>query len=141
MMTSDRNKIVLTILLVFASPEILLSVARQWGNYPKSLNSIYLMKHSWITALCDSMGKSKYLDSLEDSVCLWSYMIRLGVALEPVCLIIETCVLGAVGILLVINSYRCTKRYETKVSQSILLTAYTFCMPIVMMCYYYMVLH
>lgn len=110
-------------------------------NYPKSLNSIYLMKHSWITALCDSMGKSKYLDSLEDSVCLWSYMIRLGEALEPVCLIIETCVLGAVGILLVINSHRCTKRYETKVSQSILLTAYTFCMPIVMMCYYYMVLH
>lgn len=32
MMTSDRNKIVLTILLVFASPEILLSVARQWGT-------------------------------------------------------------------------------------------------------------
>ena len=87
------------------------------------------------------MGKSKYLDSLEDSVCLWSYMIRLGEALERVCLIIDTCVLGVVGILLVINSYRCTKRYETKVSQSILLTAYTFCMPIVMMCYYYMVLH
>lgn len=111
------------------------------NNYPKSLNSIYLMKHSWITALCDSMGKSKYLDSLEDSVCLWSYMIRLGEVLEPICLMIETCVLGAVMILLVINSHRCTKKYETKVSQRMLLAAYTFCMPIVMMCYYYMVLH
>lgn len=110
-------------------------------NYPKSLNSIYIMKHSWITALCESMGKNKHLDSLEDSVCLWSYMIRLREALEPFCLIIETCVMGAVVILLVINSHRYTKRYETKMSQGMLLVVYTLCMPFVMICYYYMILH
>lgn len=44
MMTSDRNKIVLTILLVFASPEILLSVARQWGTIiPKA----WIQSISW----------------------------------------------------------------------------------------------
>lgn len=110
-------------------------------NYPKSLNSIFIMKHSWITALCDSMGKNKYLDSLEDSVCLWSYMIRLDKALEPLCLVIETCVMGAVTILLVINRYQYTKRYQIKINQSRMLAAYTFCMPIVMICYYYMILH
>lgn len=111
------------------------------NNYPKSLNSVYLMKHSWITALCDFAGKTKYLDSMEDSVCLWSYMINLGGMLDLLCLIVETCVMGAVVVLLVINRRGYRKQYETKIAQNGILAAYTLCMPAVMICYYFMVLH
>lgn len=110
-------------------------------NYPMNLSSIYIMKHSWITALCDYVGSVKYLDSMDDSVCLWSYMINLGEMLDLLCLIVETCVIGAIVILLVINRYHFKKQYETKVSQSVILLAYTFCMPIIMIGYYFMVLH
>lgn len=111
------------------------------NNYPRDMNSIYIMKHSWITALCDYVGNDKYLDSIENSVCLWSYAIRLGGMLDVICLIVETCVMGAIIILLVINRIHDTKRYETRMGQGILLILYTFCMPIVLMCYYYMILH
>jgi len=111
------------------------------NNYPKNLNSIYIMKHSWITALCDYVGNSRYLDSYDNSVCLWSYMIRLDGMLDVICLVVETCVTAAAVILLVINGSRYTKKYDAKNYQDIILTAYTFCMPFVMTCYYYMILH
>lgn len=109
--------------------------------YPKNLNTVYIMKHSWITALCDYMGKSRYQGGTEDGIFLWKYMMKLGEALDPLRLIIRTCTVGAVGILLVINCYRYTKRYEMKMNQSVFLTMYTFCMPIVLVCYFWMLLH
>lgn len=111
------------------------------NNYPKCLNSVYIMKQSWITALCDYMGKDKYRAGADDSVCLWSYMIRLGNVLEPLCLVIATCVTGAVVILFVINRYHYTKQYESKVHKDMVLAAYVLCMPFIMVSFYFMILH
>lgn len=111
------------------------------NNYPMSLNSVYVMKHSWITALCDFAGNTRYLDSIDNSVCLWSYMINLGESLDLLCLIVETCVMAAVLLLLVINRCNYRKRYGVVFSGNMILAAYTFCMPLVMLCYYFMVLH
>lgn len=110
-------------------------------NYPMCLNSVYIMKHSWISALCDHLGSDKYRAGFDGSVCLWSYMIRLGDSLDFLCFLIETCVLGAVVILLIINRCHFTKRYKTDIHQDMLLAVYTFCMPFIMVCYYFMILH
>lgn len=109
--------------------------------YPKNLNTVYIMKNSWITALCDHMGKSRYQGGADAGIYLWSYMMKLGEALDPLWLIVRTCTMGAVGILFVINSHKYMKRYEMKVNQSVLLTMYTFCAPLVLACYFWMLLH
>lgn len=138
-MTTEQNIGINLFLLVVMTYGRIFQACR--GSYPKNMNTCYIMKNSWITALCDYVGSTRYLADPEHSTCLWAYLYDWGELLEIINLLVGTCVLGTALILLVINRIGCKKKYEPMFRKNIMLVVYTLCMPIVLICYYIMLLH
>lgn len=111
------------------------------GSYPKSMNTCYVMRNSWITALCDRLGSTRYLADPEHCTCLWAYIYNWGKLLEVMNLLVETCLVGIVVLLLVMNRCGYQKQYKPMFREKVVLTIYVFCMPIVLLGYYVMLLH
>lgn len=111
------------------------------GSYPKSMNTCFVMRNSWITALCDRLGSTRYLADPEHCTCLWAYVYSYGELLEVLNLLVETCLIGVVVILFVMNKCENQKQYKSMFRENVILVICIFCMPIVLMGYYVMLLH
>lgn len=112
------------------------------GSYPKSMNTCYVMKNSWVTALCKRLGSTRYIADPEHCTCLWAYVYGYGELLQVLNLLVETCLVSVVVILFVINYKRgCRKQYKLMFRENVMLVTYIACMPIVLLGYYVMLLH
>lgn len=111
------------------------------GSYPKSMNTCYVMRNSWITLLCDRLGSTRYLADPEHCTCLWAYVYSYGKLLEVLNLLVETCLVGVVVILFVMNRCGYQKQYKSMFRENVVLTICIACMPVVLLGYYVMLLH
>lgn len=111
------------------------------GSYPKSMNTCYVMKNSWITTLCDSLGSTRYLADPEHCTCLWAYIYSYGELLEVINLLVETCLIGVIIILFIVNRRGYRRRYKSLFHENVMLGICIACMPIVLLGYYVMLLH
>lgn len=106
-----------------------------YRNCPDNMNTYCVMKHSWITALCDRLGSVKYHP--ENSGCLYHYLE--GRAITPCLMILAaTCVMACISILLVINCPSCKKRLYVQggVKSSLSIAFYSMCTPLLLILFY-----
>ena len=105
-----------------------------YRNCPDNMNTYCVMKNSWITALCDEVGSTKYYP--ENSSCLYHYLE--GRDITPGLMILAaTCVMACILILLIINCPRYKKQLCVGgVKAPLSIAVYSLCTPVILLLFY-----
>lgn len=106
-----------------------------YRNEPDNMNTYCVMKNSWITALCDRLGSTKYY--AENASCLYDYL--KGRSITPGLMALAmSCVMASVALLLFLNRPWCKEaiRVQGGVKTSFSVVAYSLCTPALLLLFY-----
>ncbi len=103
------------------------------AEYPQNMNTLYVMKNSWITKLCNLVGSDTY----EDHICLWTRFHDMSTVYH---MVIATCVFAAMLLLLIINYPKYKYNHEIAIPSKLILAVCAMCMPIVLAAFYILLL-
>lgn len=106
------------------------------GYVNANLSTNYIIRNSWITKLCDTLGVSRYNES--KSFYLYLSYRRYTTTLE---VIVYSSVIAAILILLVINRPGYIKKYNTTFIHEYSKILYCACTPCILMLFYIVLLH
>lgn len=103
------------------------------AEYPQNMNTLYVMKNSWITKLCNLVGSDTY----EEHICLWTRFHDMSTVYH---MVIATCVFAAMLLLLIINYPKYKYNHEIAIPSKLILAVCAMCMPIVLAAFYILLL-
>ena len=101
-----------------------------------NMNTAYIMRNSWVSRICERFGSDRnslytcknFLMYIEQSVPVWIHWMVAAIAVS--------CAL----ILLYMSNYNKEKDYELTLDYRVSILAYVFCMPIVLLLFWMMLL-
>ena len=104
------------------------------GGYedPQNINTIYVIKHKWIMAICNMTGSTKYdvYDGLYPKILEKVPMLANFVTVANA--------ISVVGILLVLYIFypKQKKTFDFPISSKVSVVLYTLCMPLLMLVFF-----
>lgn len=101
-------------------------------NEARCMNTMFVMKNSWITNLCDAKGNTKYLMNMGLVKVLMSGSEYSSVIAMLFSMVIVACTV----LILVINWPNSSMEYSKVLDAKICFVFYTLCMPLLLLLFY-----